>query len=83
MRVINKKDLSSHGKLVCVYGESGVGKTVSTLQSSPKPILWVVTEPRDLAEPIEAAGIKDSDIDIAIYDKWNELIEFLSKGVKV
>jgi hypothetical protein len=83
MRVISKKDLSSCGKLVCEYGESGVGKTVSTLQSSPKPILWVVTEPRDLLEPIEAAGIKDSDVDIAIYDKWNELIEFLLKAESI
>jgi len=80
MRVIVKKDLSSHGKLICLYGESGTGKSVSTLQSSPKPILWVVTEPRDLLEPIEAAGIKDSDVDIAIYDKWNELVEYLSKA---
>lgn len=83
MRVISKKDLSVQGKLVCIYGESGVGKTVSTLQSSPKPILWIVTEPRDLVEPIEAAGVKESNIDIAIYDKWNELIEYLSKTESV
>lgn len=75
------KDLPVGGALICIYGPSGVGKTVSTLISMPKPCLWVPTEPRDNRTKIEvvmknsSVPIKDNDIGILEYTNWHELME--------
>jgi len=75
------KDLPTGGALICIYGPSGVGKTVSTLISLPKPCLWVPTEPRDNRTKIEVVmkhspvPIKDNDIGILEYTNWHELME--------
>jgi hypothetical protein len=47
MKTINKRDLPEQGKLILVYGNTGVGKTTSIFQSAPDPLLCVATEPRN------------------------------------
>ena len=76
MRIINKNDLPKQGKLIMIYGDTGVGKTTSILQSAPDPILYIATEPRNPRPAIEAAG-RDLDMDIARYTTWFNLMEFL------
>lgn len=65
--------------MMLIYSETGGGKTVSTIQTSPQPTLLVQTEPRSLKPSIEAANRKDLDLDVAEYSTYNDLIEFLSK----
>jgi hypothetical protein len=79
MKVLNKDKLSSTGRLMMIYGPTGVGKTVSLIQTSPKPIMWIQTEARSLVPSIEAAGRDDLDLDIAIYEDWEQLMEFIAK----
>jgi len=73
------KDLPVGGALFCIYGPSGVGKTVSTLITIPKPCLWIPTEPRDnrtkLAVVMKNSNVKESDIGILEYKDWQNLME--------
>jgi hypothetical protein len=78
MKMRKKEDISQPGRMIEIYGDTGVGKTVTTLQTSPDPILYIQTEPRSLQPSIAAADREDLDIDIAIYDKWPELMEFVT-----
>jgi len=76
MHTINKNDLPQQGKLIMIYGGTGVGKTTSILQSAPDPILYIATEPRNPRPSIEASG-RDLDMDIARYTTWFNLMDFL------
>jgi hypothetical protein len=76
MKPINKRDLPEQGKLILVYGDTGVGKTTSIFQSSPDPLLCIATEPRNPRPSIEAAG-RDADMDVARYTNWFDLMDFL------
>lgn len=75
------KDLPVGGALICIYGPSGIGKTVSTLISMPKPCLWVPTEPRDNRTKIEVvmknSNVKESDIGVHEYVNWQTLMEVM------
>lgn len=76
MEVKKKSDLKHDGRLILLYGSTGVGKTTSILQSVPDPVLYIQTEPRSLTPSIGASKRPDLDIDVAIYDSWSDLMEF-------
>lgn len=78
MIVLQPKDLPSHGTFICIYGASGVGKTVTSLMTLPKPVAWIVTEPRDLRKPLEAAGVADKDVVIMPYEDLQDFLSFMS-----
>lgn len=78
MQILKPNQLPKHGTFICIYGQSGVGKTVTSLASLPKPVFWIVTEPRDLRKPLEAAGVKESDVNIGPYENLEDLLAFLS-----
>jgi len=78
MKVIDYKDISKAGYMMLIYGETGSGKTVSSLQTAPMPILYIQTEPRSLKPSIEAANRKDLDLKVAEYTDFNELMEFIA-----
>ena len=80
MQVLKPKQLPQHGTFICIYGQSGVGKTVTSLATLPKPLFWIVTEPRDLRKPLEAAGTTEDDVDIGPYENLEDLLTFLSDG---
>jgi len=65
-----------NGSLVMLYGESGVGKSVSSLQTAECPILYIMTEPRDVKNFVRATGRDDIDVDFVFYEGWDSLIEF-------
>jgi len=80
--VIKKpKDLPVGGALICIYGPSGVGKTVSALISLPKPCLWVPTEPRDnrtkIMVAVKQGSIKGEDISVHEYINWQTVMEVM------
>jgi hypothetical protein len=78
LKIIKKKDLSAAGRMIELYGGTGVGKTTSTLQSSPEPILYIQTEPRSLKPSLDAANRPDLKINVAVYENWNGLIEYVT-----
>jgi hypothetical protein len=67
------------GKFVLIYSEAGVGKTTSGLQSLPKPLAYIRTEPRDPMDNIQAAGANFSDIDVIDCLNWMDLLDTLRK----
>lgn len=79
MQIIAKDKLQKTGKLILIYGPTGVGKTTSILQSAPDPIIDIITEPRNPTPSLEAAERSDLDIDFIRYTKWLDLMEFLNK----
>ena len=78
MKVLKKKDLSDAGRMACLYGSTGVGKTTSILQSSPEPVLYIQTEPRSLKPSLDAANRPDLKINVAVYESWSGLMEFIT-----
>ncbi|HOO39809.1 MAG TPA: hypothetical protein PK653_00060 [Syntrophales bacterium] len=62
------------GKFIVIYGETGVGKTASTLASAPLPIAYVRCEPRDPSDAIMAAKLDPRDIDIYDADNFLDLL---------
>ena len=79
MIIIPKKDIKQTGRMVLIYSETGGGKTVSTIQSAPDPILYIQTEPRSLKPSLDAANRPDVDLDVAEYTNFTDLMAFLAK----
>ena len=78
MKILNKQEISQEGCLINLYGETGVGKTVSILQSSPDPICYIQTESRSLKPSLDATGRSNLDIDVAVYEDWSGLMEYVT-----
>ena len=78
MKVLKKKDLSDAGRMIELYGPTGVGKTTSILQSSPEPVLYIQTEPQSLKPSLDAANRPDLEINVAVYESWSGLMEFIT-----
>jgi hypothetical protein len=78
MKVIGKEDLKSAGRMIMLYGPTGVGKTTSLLQSAPEPVMYIQTEPRSLKSSLDASNRPDLDIDVAVYENWFGLMEFVT-----
>ena len=68
------------GRLIMFYGPTGAGKTTSILQSAPEPIMYIQTEPRSLKPSLDASNRPDLDIDVAIYNNWPGLMEFVASA---
>jgi len=78
LKKIDKSQLSPAGRFMFLYGETGVGKTTSVLQSAPDPICYIQTEPRSVKQSIDAADRADLDIDVYAYENFDDLIQFLA-----
>ena len=78
MHILKKGELSDTGRLIMLYGPTGVGKTTTILQTAPDPIMYIQTEQRSLKPSIDAADRLELDIDIALYSAWDDLIEFVA-----
>lgn len=63
------------GKVVLLYGETGVGKTTSIFQTAPLPMLYISTEPRNPKISLRASGrvYQPNDIALYEYEDWNDL----------
>jgi hypothetical protein len=69
--------IHQEGKFIVIYGETGVGKTASTLASAPLPLAYVRCEPRDPGDAIRAAQVNPADIDIFDADNFLDLLACL------
>lgn len=79
MIILEKEQVQSHqGKFICEYGQSGTGKTVTTLQSAPDPLLWLTFEPRDFDKSVKAADRPDIDFTLGVYEDFMDFIDFIS-----
>lgn len=67
---------ADQGMFICLYSRSGIGKTVTTLQTSPGPIFWLTFEPRHLKRSVEAANRPNAKIKAAVYESFMDLIEY-------
>ena len=74
---IHKSPEVTEGRLILLYSETGVGKTTTTLQTSPEPILYIQFEERSVAPSLSAVG-REIDVDFAPYTNYTELLEFVN-----
>ncbi len=81
MKEFKVQESGRKGRLILIYGEGGVGKSTSCLQSLPDPILAVITEPRDPTIALEAVG-HSVKVKFMQPESYEDLIEFLSKQVE-
>jgi hypothetical protein len=67
------------GDVMMIYGEAGVGKSVSTIQTAELPMLYIMTEPRDVKKFVLASGRAEAkeQVDFTFYDGFDGLIEFV------
>jgi hypothetical protein len=79
MRIYNKDEMiDTDGSMVLLYGESGTGKSVTTIQTAPDPILYLMAEPRSVNKMIAAAQRPDVKIKFGFYEGWDDIMEFVS-----
>lgn len=78
MKLLKKTEISLEGRFTFIYGATGVGKTTSILGTAPDPIMYIQTEARSLRPSLDAAGRPDLDIDVAVYEDWNGLMQFVA-----
>ena len=85
MKQISSKEIEAQdsGLMAMIYGSSGIGKSVSTLQSAPDPILYVIPEPRDVKRMLKAANRPDLKYKVAIYENWPDMIQFFADSENV
>lgn len=82
MRIYTVSELESErgqtGFLILLYGQTGVGKSVSTIQTADPPILYVCCESRDPRKFLKEAARPGLDIDFVFYESFDEIMEFFS-----
>jgi len=81
MKVFDVEDVinTPQGKIILIYGPTGIGKTCSVLQSAPLPIGVVQFEERSLKTAITAADRPElkNQLNIFQYEGWEDFLEFL------
>ena len=65
------------GALCLFYGPTGVGKTVSLLQSMPEPFFYVRSEPRETKRSMRAIN-SPRKMKLVDYDEFDDLMAWLS-----
>lgn len=60
-----------------LYGDTGVGKSVTAIQTAPDPIIYIMTEGRDVTKILKAANRPDVKIAFGFYEGWDELMSFI------
>lgn len=84
MRSISAAELRTQkttGDLMLLYGETGVGKSVTTLQTCALPVNYMLTEPRDPKKFIIAAQREElwepGNANFVFYDGFLDSIDYL------
>lgn len=78
MKLVNYKSLmeaEAQGNLLFAYGDSGVGKTSTILQTAEDPITYLSAEGRKIQTTIAAISRPDLKMRVGIYEGFNDLIE--------
>jgi hypothetical protein len=75
MKLYSPKELTgTSGDMMLLYGESGVGKSVTAIQTSPDPIIYIMAEGRDVLKMLTAAQRPNVDIRFGFYSTWDDLM---------
>jgi len=76
MQLFKPKELmASAGDMMMLYSDSGVGKSVTTIQTAPDPIIYIMAEGRDVTKMLAAAQRPDVKIAFGFYSTFDDLIE--------
>jgi hypothetical protein len=76
MRFVNYKKLQEdQGNLLLAWGPSGVGKSASTIQTSPDPIVYLTAEKRKVNTTIKAINRPDLKMLVGVYEGFEDCIE--------
>ena len=76
MQLYLPKDiLATAGDMMLIYGDSGVGKSVSIMQTAPDPIIYIMAEGRDVTKMLAAANRPDVKIKFGLYTTFDDLME--------
>src|SRR5271157_5395995 len=76
MNLYKPQDLvGSEGDMMLIYSDSGVGKSVTTIQTAPDPIIYIMAEGRDVTKMLAAAQRPDVKIKFGFYTTFDDLIE--------
>ena len=71
---VNKQDAG--GRLILIYGATGVGKSTTCLETLPEPILCILSEKRNPKTSLEAIG-REVKVKFKIPDGYQDFIDFL------
>ena len=76
MKLYAPKELSeTTGSMMLLYGDTGVGKSVTTIQTAPDPIIYIMAEGRDVTKMLLAANRPDVKIKFGFYTTWDDMME--------
>jgi hypothetical protein len=79
MKLYSPKELTgTSGDMILLYGESGVGKSVTSIQTSPDPIVYIMAEGRDVLKMLTAAQRHDVKIKFGFYSTWDDLMDVVT-----
>jgi DNA polymerase III delta prime subunit len=79
MKIYKSTELKeTSGDMMLFYGESGVGKSVTSIQTAPAPILYIMAEGRDVSKMLKAAQRKNLEIEFAFYEGWDDMIKTIN-----
>lgn len=88
MKLFSPSELTeTSGDMMLLYSESGVGKSVTSIQTAPDPIVYIMAEGRDVLKMLTAAQRPDVKIKFGFYSTWDDLMEMVTnpdhfKGAK-
>lgn len=80
MKLYKPSDLNDiSGNMMLIYGDSGIGKSVSIMQTAEDPIVYIMAEPRSVNKMLAAANRPDVKIKFGFYEGWEDIMEFVMK----
>ncbi|MFA5195179.1 MAG: AAA family ATPase [Bacteroidales bacterium] len=69
----SKKD--DRGNFILIYGDSGVGKSATVIQTAQDPIYWIVAERGQIDLTVKAINRPDIKLKVGYYEGWDDLLE--------
>jgi len=76
------EDLESGGKMIFLYGETGGGKTTSSIATAPKPCLYVGLEKRPVRDNVIASGVDTTKVAFMEPETWLDFFHSISRPEK-
>ncbi len=70
-----KKD--DRGNFILIYGDSGVGKSATVIQTAQDPIFWIVAERGQIDLTVKAINRPDIKLKVGYYEGWDDLLEII------
>lgn len=65
------------GNMILIYGDSGVGKGATTIQTAEDPIFWIISERGQVDLTIKAINRPDVRLRVGYYTGWEDLLTTL------